>query len=176
MRGSRGAALAVGALLGVAAAWPAAQDATPSPRTAITSLSVFAGTASGLFRSYDWGNSWHRVNTSAKPVGLDGVGAVFGGLLGRGDSSVVEPMQRWLDSGTAGILAGFMQPMLNQFKQRQELAAGRPAGASATASGEGAARPDAATQQILETLQRLERAVSAMDERVKKIEEKVGKN
>ena len=48
MRGSRGAALAVGALLGVAAAWPAAQDATPSPRTAITSLSVFAGTASGL--------------------------------------------------------------------------------------------------------------------------------
>ena len=78
MRGRRGAALAAGALLFAAWAWPAPQQPapTPSPRTAITSLSVFAGTASGLYRSFDWGNSWHRVGTPDQPFGLDGVGAV----------------------------------------------------------------------------------------------------
>lgn len=104
--------------------------------------------------------------------------AVFGALLRREDPSVVEPMQRWLDSGTAGILAGFLQPMLTQFKQRNEqrAAGGGSAGAPATGAGGAAAKPDAAMQQVLDTLQRLERAVGAMNERVKKIEEKVGKN
>jgi ubiquinone biosynthesis protein UbiJ len=103
--------------------------------------------------------------------------AVFGALLQREDPSVAEPLQRWLDSGTAGILAGFLQPMLNQFKQRNEqrAAGGGSVGAPA-ATGGATGKPDAAIQQVLDTLQRLERAVSAMNERVKKIEEKVGKN
>ena len=83
MRGPRGGALAIVAaalLLAAPVSSPGPQQPPPppgpSPRAAITSLSVFAGTASGLFRSYDWGNSWHAVNTPEKTFGLDGVGAV----------------------------------------------------------------------------------------------------
>jgi photosystem II stability/assembly factor-like uncharacterized protein len=80
MSGRRGAALALGALLAAAWSWPSPQEPPPtparSPRSAVTSLSVFAGTASGLYRSYDWGNSWHRIGTTEKPVGLVAVGAV----------------------------------------------------------------------------------------------------
>lgn len=103
--------------------------------------------------------------------------AVFGALLQREDPAVAEPLQRWLDSGTAGILAGFLRPMLTQFKQRfEQRTAGGTASPSAAAASGAAARPDAAMQQILDTLQRLERTVSAMNERLKKIEEKVGRN
>jgi hypothetical protein len=81
MMGRRGAALATSAaalLLAAPVSSPSPQQPSPSPppRPAITSLSVFAGTPSGLFRSYDWGNTWHAVNTAEKAFGLDGVGAV----------------------------------------------------------------------------------------------------
>lgn len=104
---------------------------------------------------------------------------VFQALLEREDASAVEPMERWLDGGTAGILEGFLRPMLAQFKQRtaEQPAGSRPAGAEAAAgSAEGGARNDAAIKQILETLQRLERQLAAMSERVKKIEGQVGRN
>ena len=99
--------------------------------------------------------------------------AVFNALLQRDDPSVVEPLERWLEVSAPGIFAGFMRPMLAQFKQR---VAGQQAGNRPAGPPEAAAKSDASTQQILETLQRLERAVAAMSERVKKIEEKIGKN
>lgn len=79
----RGPALAIGAAALMAAAVPSSPSPqqsppppAPSPRAAVTSLSVFAGTPSGLYRSYDWGNSWHAVATAGKTFGLDAVGAV----------------------------------------------------------------------------------------------------
>jgi hypothetical protein len=74
-------ALAMGALAllpAVAPSSPAPQQPSPSPsrRPAVTSLTVFAGTASGLYRSVDWGNSWQPAATKDKTFGLDDVGAV----------------------------------------------------------------------------------------------------
>jgi hypothetical protein len=65
----------------LAAASPSSPDPQqppppPSPRAAVTSLSVFACTPSGLYRSFDWGINWRLVNTADKPFGLDGAGAV----------------------------------------------------------------------------------------------------
>ena len=81
MRRRRGPALAIAGAALLAAASPSSpgpQQPSPSasPRNAVTSLSVFAGTPSGLYRSYDWGNSWHLVGTADQPFGLDAVGAV----------------------------------------------------------------------------------------------------
>ncbi|MEE8217577.1 MAG: hypothetical protein V3S03_01280 [Vicinamibacteria bacterium] len=41
----------------------------------ITSLSLFAGTAEGLWRSGDWGHTWERVRGTAAGARLDGLGA-----------------------------------------------------------------------------------------------------
>jgi photosystem II stability/assembly factor-like uncharacterized protein len=60
--------LASAALLG--AAWGHAQSATT-----ITSLTLFAGTGEGLWRSGDWAHSWQRVTGGTTGVRLDGLGA-----------------------------------------------------------------------------------------------------
>ncbi|MBI3932771.1 MAG: hypothetical protein HY317_05090 [Acidobacteria bacterium] len=36
---------------------------------AVSSLTLFAGTARGLFRSRDWGNNWERVQAGLEPLG-----------------------------------------------------------------------------------------------------------
>lgn len=102
---------------------------------------------------------------------------VFSALVQRGDTSAIEPMEQWLDTGTSEMLASFMRPMLAQLKQQGEGASQRGASprSGAPAPGDGAG-PDASSKMILDALQRLEKAVAAMDERMKKIEEKVGKN
>jgi photosystem II stability/assembly factor-like uncharacterized protein len=41
----------------------------------VTSLTLFAGTAEGLWRSTDWAASWHRVLGRTSGVRLDGLGA-----------------------------------------------------------------------------------------------------
>jgi photosystem II stability/assembly factor-like uncharacterized protein len=41
----------------------------------VTSLTLFAGTAEGLWRSADWAASWHRVEGRTSGVRLDGLGA-----------------------------------------------------------------------------------------------------
>ncbi len=41
----------------------------------VTSLTLFAGTAEGLWRSTDWSASWHRVLGRTSGVRLDGLGA-----------------------------------------------------------------------------------------------------
>jgi photosystem II stability/assembly factor-like uncharacterized protein len=65
------------ALLGSSARVPAqTPEATPTPPPPlVTSLTLFAGTAEGLWRSTDWGKSWEivRGRTSGSP--LDGLGA-----------------------------------------------------------------------------------------------------
>lgn len=49
----------------------------PEAAAAITSLTMFAGTTEGLYRSRDWGGSWQRaLGASGETRGLDGVGAV----------------------------------------------------------------------------------------------------
>jgi len=59
------------------AAWLAASAAAPQPRAgALTTLTLFAGTAEGLWRSQDWGRSWDRVRGRvAAGVRLDEIGA-----------------------------------------------------------------------------------------------------
>lgn len=44
----------------------------------VTSLTLFAGTPSGLWRSTDWGGRWERVNGRSTGVSLSEVGAVHG--------------------------------------------------------------------------------------------------
>jgi photosystem II stability/assembly factor-like uncharacterized protein len=41
----------------------------------VTSLTLFAGTAEGLWRSTDWAATWHRVEGRPSGVRLDGLGA-----------------------------------------------------------------------------------------------------
>jgi len=41
----------------------------------VTSLTLFAGTEEGLWRSTDWAASWHRVEGRSSGVHLDGLGA-----------------------------------------------------------------------------------------------------
>jgi photosystem II stability/assembly factor-like uncharacterized protein len=54
---------------------PTAGLAAPSPPM-VSSLTIFAGTAEGLWRSTNWGGSWQRVLGSASSgVRLDGLGA-----------------------------------------------------------------------------------------------------
>lgn len=43
--------------------------------TIVTTLTLFAGTAQGLWRSTDWGGSWERVHGRTSGVRLDGLGA-----------------------------------------------------------------------------------------------------
>jgi photosystem II stability/assembly factor-like uncharacterized protein len=68
MRRLLGAAVAVGALL-AAAPGPGQQG------TIVTSLTLFAGTAEGLWRSTDWAGKWQRVVGRTSGVSIEGVGA-----------------------------------------------------------------------------------------------------
>jgi photosystem II stability/assembly factor-like uncharacterized protein len=71
------------ALLGLAAGL-AAQEPTPSPsptptphaEPVITSLTLFAGTSEGLYRTRDWGGSWQPVIAHGDLHGLERAGAV----------------------------------------------------------------------------------------------------
>jgi photosystem II stability/assembly factor-like uncharacterized protein len=49
----------------------AGQEASPS----VTSLTLFAGTQEGLWRTLDWGHSWERVRGATSGVRLDPLGA-----------------------------------------------------------------------------------------------------
>lgn len=75
-------ALAPAAALAALALAVAGGPAAPQDRTAqqappiVTSLAVFAGTPKGLYRSSDWGGTWHPVVHDDKTFGLDEVGAV----------------------------------------------------------------------------------------------------
>jgi photosystem II stability/assembly factor-like uncharacterized protein len=58
----------------------AAQERTPTPREApppgvATSLTLFAGTPSGLWRTRDWGGTWERIEGPTTAKRLDGLGA-----------------------------------------------------------------------------------------------------
>jgi len=68
MRRLLGGAVAVGALL-AAAPGPGQQG------TIVTSLTLFAGTAEGLWRSTDWAGKWQRVVGRTSGVSIEGVGA-----------------------------------------------------------------------------------------------------
>jgi hypothetical protein len=64
--------------LGVAAAFAAVLAAVPGSGqqgTIVTSLTLFAGTPEGLWRSTDWASSWKRVEGRTSGVRLDGLGA-----------------------------------------------------------------------------------------------------
>jgi photosystem II stability/assembly factor-like uncharacterized protein len=69
---TRGAALVAAAAL----AAPASGQAPPRDASAVTNLTIFAGTARGLFRSRNWGASFERVLGLDGGVSLDRVGAV----------------------------------------------------------------------------------------------------
>ncbi len=58
----------VGALL-------AAAPGSGQQGSIVTSLTLFAGTAEGLWRSTDWAGSWHRVEGRISGARLDGLGA-----------------------------------------------------------------------------------------------------
>jgi photosystem II stability/assembly factor-like uncharacterized protein len=68
----RGAVLAVLAALLVAAAG-APQQMGSGP--VVSSLTLFAGTAEGLWRSTDWSGTWRRIEGRTSSVGLEGLGA-----------------------------------------------------------------------------------------------------
>jgi photosystem II stability/assembly factor-like uncharacterized protein len=53
---------------------PAIPGAGPQD-TIITSLTLFAGTAEGLWRSTNWGGSWERVHGRTAGVSIEGLGA-----------------------------------------------------------------------------------------------------
>ncbi|HET8644544.1 MAG TPA: hypothetical protein VFO85_03585, partial [Vicinamibacteria bacterium] len=78
-------AVAAGVLAVVIPATRAQESPPPSPppsppsaprEAVVTSLTVFAGTSGGLYRSRDWGNSWQPAVKGENTFGLDGVGAV----------------------------------------------------------------------------------------------------
>jgi hypothetical protein len=74
---SRAGAIAAGAILVALGVAPSpAQEPPRPPPSIVTSLTVFAGTTEGLYRSGDWGGSWVPAATADKTHGLDGVGAV----------------------------------------------------------------------------------------------------
>jgi photosystem II stability/assembly factor-like uncharacterized protein len=75
---TRARAAALGAMvLALAGDAAAPQDRAPEQAPPIvTSLAVFAGTPRGLYRSSDWGGTWHPVVRDDKTFGLDEVGAV----------------------------------------------------------------------------------------------------
>ena len=100
---------------------------------------------------------------------------VFGALVQRGDTSALEAMEQWLSSGTSEMLANFMRPMLAQFKEQGEGPGRGRRGNTATGEGTANSAGDASSKMILDALQRLEKALAVLDERVKKIEEKVAK-
>jgi len=78
IRAGRMALAGVAALL-VAAPWAAPQQGTSGP--IVTSLTLFAGTGEGLFRSGDWSHSWSRVQGRPSGARLDTLGAAHALLL-----------------------------------------------------------------------------------------------
>lgn len=68
----RAAALVAAAIL----AGPSSAQTPSREASAITSLTIFAGTAQGLYRSRDWGTSFERVLGRGAGASLDRVGAV----------------------------------------------------------------------------------------------------
>ncbi|HET6897313.1 MAG TPA: hypothetical protein VFK70_03155, partial [Vicinamibacteria bacterium] len=72
-RPAAAALLALAGLLGASAAWT--QEAGSQ---VVTSLTLFAGTPSGLWRSTNWGGKWERVVGKSEGVSLAEVGTVRG--------------------------------------------------------------------------------------------------
>ena len=68
-----GTALVLGSLAALAAAQGPTREAPPP--TVATSLTLFAGTSSGLWRTRDWGGRWERVEGPTAAKRLDGLGA-----------------------------------------------------------------------------------------------------
>jgi photosystem II stability/assembly factor-like uncharacterized protein len=62
------------ALAAVCAVLLAAVPGSGEQGTIVTSLTLFAGTADGLWRSTNWAGSWQRVGGSMSGVRLDGLG------------------------------------------------------------------------------------------------------
>jgi ligand-binding sensor domain-containing protein len=69
----RRAAVLAAALLALSPALPAMQEKASS---VVTSLTIFAGTPSGLWRSTDWGGAWQKAEGRADGELLAGIGAV----------------------------------------------------------------------------------------------------
>jgi len=67
------ACLVVGLAALLAAPQGAPQQTGSGP--IVTSLTLFAGTREGLFRSTDWSRTWRRVEGRTTSVGLEGLGA-----------------------------------------------------------------------------------------------------
>ena len=72
-RAAVAAMLALGSLIGSAAAWT-----QESGGQVVTSLTLFAGTPSGLWWSKNWGGKWERVVGRSEGVSLAEVGTVRG--------------------------------------------------------------------------------------------------
>ena len=72
-RGRRRAALL--GLAAVAAAAVAAPQQSGLTGPIVSSLTLFAGTGEGLFRSTDWASTWKRVEGSFSSAKLEGLGA-----------------------------------------------------------------------------------------------------
>jgi photosystem II stability/assembly factor-like uncharacterized protein len=63
-------------LHGVLAQTPVATPTPAPPANVVTSLTLFAGTKDGLWRTRDWGVSWQKVGGAASGVSLEPAGAV----------------------------------------------------------------------------------------------------
>jgi photosystem II stability/assembly factor-like uncharacterized protein len=72
MKGRRAALIGLAALA-VAAAGTPQQSGTTGP--IVSSLTLFAGTGEGLFRSTDWARTWKRVEGTFSGAKLEGLGA-----------------------------------------------------------------------------------------------------
>jgi len=70
------AALAVGLLLGLQLGWSPLALTQAKDGATISSLTLFAGTATGLWRSNDWGTTWLRVKGKGAGESLEAIGAV----------------------------------------------------------------------------------------------------
>jgi photosystem II stability/assembly factor-like uncharacterized protein len=117
----------VAAVLAAAAlAGPAVAQVPQRETTVVTSLTIFAGTARGLFRSRDWGTSFHRVLGGDADAPLERVGAV-GCLLPVGPQVVVgaetgvyyssdfgETWKRVSDAGPCTALLGSRYPLADR--------------------------------------------------------------
>ena len=119
---SRAAALVAAAAL----AGPAVAQGPPREASVVTSLTIFAGTARGLFRSRDWGTSFQRVLGGGMDAPLERMGAV-GCLLPVGPQVIVgaetgvyhssdfgETWKRVSDAGACTALLGSRYPLADR--------------------------------------------------------------
>jgi photosystem II stability/assembly factor-like uncharacterized protein len=72
---ARTLALVVGALVVARASAQDPSSSQPAPPAVVTSLTLFAGTSEGLWRSQDWGRSWEIVRGKSSGVPLEKLGA-----------------------------------------------------------------------------------------------------